>query len=371
VLLLAGGLLVFGVSLSHVPGGWEGLMDRMAQDRLDHLVRPVSDAVIPWPGLLLLALSTNVWYCCTNQFYVQSCLGAKNEWHGRMGILLTAFLGPVLTLCCAFPGYIARDLLKLGLIPPIPDDNANNTYPHLARVMLGNGALQGFLVAAVVGAVMSSISAIVNATASMVTLDVYKRWVRPDANDRRLVQVGRWAGAATLAVAYPICLYVMDRRYIFTYSQNAWCILSIPIMWVFAMGMLWKRATTAAANATFLACLPFLAVPFVWGNEIDSWVDAPWLAGLSGVLVPASWYVEGKLHLFNVAFVLWVAAAVFMAAASLLTKAPDPAAVAPYVWNRSLLKPPAGETPAVWWKSVGFWSVVAAGMYAAVYVAYW
>ena len=133
VLLLAGGMAVFGIGLAHVPGGWSGLMSRMPEP---HLIRGLGDNCIPWPGLILLALSTNVWYCCTNQFYVQSCLGAKDQWHGQMGVLLTAFLGPVLTLCCAFPGYIARDLLNQGLLPPLPvgeggSPDANATLPHL------------------------------------------------------------------------------------------------------------------------------------------------------------------------------------------------------------------------------------------------
>jgi hypothetical protein len=139
VLLLAGGLAVFGIGLAHVPGGWTGLMNRMPEP---HLIRGLQDNCIPWPGLIVLALSTNVWYCCTNQFYVQSCLGAKDQWHGQMGVLLTAFLGPVLTLCCAFPGYIARDLLNLGLLPPLPTGeggtpDANAALPHLVACFLG------------------------------------------------------------------------------------------------------------------------------------------------------------------------------------------------------------------------------------------
>jgi len=181
ILLLAGGLTIFFVGLSHVPPGvehptsWGGLFERMPNP---HLVRPIKDDVVPWPGLLLLALSTNVWYCCTNQFYVQSCLGAKSEWHGRMGVLLTAFLGPILTLCFAFPGYIASDLVNQKLLDPIADANA--TYSLLVHKFLGPG-LRGFLIAAVLGAIMSTVSSITNATASVFTMDIYKRWIRTEA----------------------------------------------------------------------------------------------------------------------------------------------------------------------------------------------
>ena len=61
----------------------------------------------------------------------------------------------------------------------------------------------------------------------------------------------------------------MKYRYIFVYSQNAWSILAIPIMLVFTLGVLWRGATASAATATFLVILPFVAVPFVLGD--DSW----------------------------------------------------------------------------------------------------
>jgi SSS family solute:Na+ symporter len=352
VLLLAGGLAVFGVSLAHVPGGWSGLVHRMPEP---HLIRGLSDNCIPWPGFILLALSTNVWYCCTNQFYVQSCLGAKDRWHGQMGVLLTTFLGPVLTLCCAFPGYIARDLLQQGLLPPLPalapgTPDANATLPHLVACFLGPG-LRGFVVAAVLAAIMSTVSSVVNATATLFTIDMYQRWLRPNETERNLVRVGRWTGLITLLVATPLSFVAMKYRYIFIYSQNAWCILAIPIMLTFTLGVLWKRATAAAATTSFVIVLPFVAVPFILGD--NSWLTLPGLG----------W----RMHLFTFAFVLWLLAAVAMILVSLVTR-PSPTA-AKYVWSPGVDREERQARPLP--KRVGFWSAVAGLMYLLIYVWYW
>src|ERR1043166_937260 len=341
VLLIAGGLTVFGVGLSHTPGGWAGLFSRMDQP---HLVRGLDDACLPWPGLLLLALSTNVWYCCTNQFYVQSCLGAKDAWHGRMGVLLTAFLGPVLTLCCALPGYITRDLLKQGLVAPRPGGDATATFPPLVPQFLGPG-WRGFVIAAVIGAVMSSVSSIVNATASVFTIDLYHRWLRPGTNDARLVRVGQMAGIATLITGFALTLVALRYRYIFTYSQNAWSILAIPVMWVFTLGMLWKRAAAAAATATFLMVLPFVAVPFLQG-------DNNWLTVLGR-----------RMHLFTFAFLLWIVTGIFMVVVSLCTRAPDPQ-IASQIWS------PAPPEIRPWYSRIGLWTVAAGIMYLFIYLRY-
>ena len=357
VLLLAGGLLVFGVGLAQVPGGWAGLLERLPEP---HLIRGLGDGCLPWPGLVLLALSTNVWYCCTNQFYVQACLGARDRWHAQMGVLLTGLLGPVLTLCCAFPGYIASDLLRHGLLAPLPGaggtPDANATLPHLVQQFLGPG-LRGFVVAGVLAAIMSTVSSVVNATASVFTVDVYRRWFRPGATEERLVGIGRWAGILTLVVASPLALVALKYRYIFVYSQNAWCILAIPIMLAFTLGALWKRATATAATVTFLFVLPFVAVPFVLGD--NSWLTVPGL----GV----------RMHLFTFAACLWVVAACVMVAVSLLSRPADPERIAACLWRPGLdrFEGGAGAPYRVAYRRVGVWCVVIGLVYAAIYARFW
>ncbi len=355
VLLLAGGLLIFFLGMSHVEGGLEGLVERMsaATPPTHHLIRSVHDPYVPWPGLILLMLSTNVWYCCTNQFYVQATLGAKNEWHGRMGVLLTAFLGPVMTLCFAFPGYIANDLVNQNRLARIEDANA--LYPMLVHYFLGPG-LRGFMVAAVLGAIMSTVSSIVNATASVFTNDIYQRWLRPGAGERVLVRTGRLAGFATLLVAYPLVLFAAKYSFIFTYSQNAWCVLAIPIMIVFTFGAIWRRATSRAANTIFLLIAPFVAVPFLWGNTNDNYLS----------------FGSAQIHLFNFACLLWLAAMLGFVILSLLS-APAPAAVsAAYVWKPQMASLP-GEAVGQpsWYRSIWFWTIVAGLIYVLIYYKYW
>ncbi len=362
LLLLIGGLTVTFAGLAKTPGGLAGLLERMGEQNLDHLVRPASDPFVPWPGLLLLMLSTNVWYCCTNQFYVQSCLGAKDERHGRLGVLFTAFLAPVLTFCFAVPGYTANDLLGHGLLAPLPltpqgQPDYDSTYPHLVHQLLGPG-LRGFLVAAVIGAIMSSVAAIVNATASVFSNDLYRRWFRPGAGDRELVRAGRWTGLATMAVAFPLALVAIRYKFIFTYSQNAWCILAIPIMLVFTFGALWKRATNAAATWTFAIIMPFVAVPFVFGNKDDNYLQLP--------------FATGRVHLFNFAFVLWLAAAAFMLVVSLLARPRPSEEVAAYVWGTELNRHIAAQpVERAWYQQVAFWAIMGGVVFVAIYAWLW
>ena len=78
------------------------------------------------------------------------------------------------------------------------------------------------------------------------------------------------------------------------------------------------------------------------------------------------------MHLFTFAFCLWLVAALVMVGVSLVTKAPDAAAIAPYVWS-----PTAGRDdeatahPRPWFQRVGFWCAVAGVMYFVIYVKFW
>jgi len=103
ILLLGGGLLVFFLGLREI-GGWEVL--RGAGDRA-HLMLPASHPELPWTGMLVLCLSTNLWYYATNQYINQRVLGAKDEWNARAGVIFAGFLGIFLTLAVCFPGLIA------------------------------------------------------------------------------------------------------------------------------------------------------------------------------------------------------------------------------------------------------------------------
>ncbi len=359
ILLLLGGLLLLAVGLSRIDGGWSGLMERMYATDRGHLVRPVSDPDVPWPGLLLLVFSTNVWYCCTNQFYVQSTLGARSERHGKLGILMTAFLGPVLTLCFAFPGYIAYELFTTGNAPGLPvgangEPIADAVYPYLVHQLFGPG-LRGLLVAAVIGAIMSSVAAITNATASVFTSDIYRRWLRPDASDRQLIRVGRITGLVTLLVALPLTVFARSYTYIFLYSQSAWAILAVPISLVFLLGALWRRTTAQAAVGAFILTAPLVAVPFLFDEKGNNMLTLP------GIARP--------IHLFNFAFILWFVVAAFIVVVSLLTPRPSEQSMS-FTWRPSLNRSP-DERQQPWYATVTFWSIVAVLLFAGIYAIYW
>ena len=112
---------------------------------------------------------------------VQRVLGAKNEAHARGGALLCGLLKILPVFVLVLPGLIAKALY--------PDISGDAAYPTLVIRLLPTG-LVGFMVAALMAALMSSLAATFNSASTLVTFDVYKK-LKPAASEKQLVGVGR------------------------------------------------------------------------------------------------------------------------------------------------------------------------------------
>ena len=99
----------------------------------------------------------------------------------------------------SFPGLIAY------AINPNLDD-PNKAYPFVVTTLLPR-SLQGIVLAALVSAIMSTISALVNSTATVFTIDIYQRFIEPGVVYRRiLIRVGRYTGDVVLLIGFLVRL---------------------------------------------------------------------------------------------------------------------------------------------------------------------
>ena len=170
--------------------------------------QPSDHPVVPWSGLILLVISVGIWYNALNQFMIQRVLAAKNSYHARMGMVFAGFLKVLLPLIVTIPG-----LILFAMHPEImnhPWDKvkpeADQTYIYLLRTVVPAG-LRGLFLAALFAAIQSTINSVLNSTATIFTLDIYRRWFRRAAGERELVRVGMATSTVTLLAG--ICLACM------------------------------------------------------------------------------------------------------------------------------------------------------------------
>jgi len=383
ILLMGGGIFVFFAGMHRLNWDFSAVLGEGQRARL---IAPQSHE-IPWTALIILALSTNVWYYATDQFINQRCLGAKNEWHAKMGVLLAGGLQLLLPLATCFPGMI-----YYAINPNLEDHNA--AYPAVVAALVAKG-LRGLVVAAVLGAIMSTISGLVNSTATIVTLDIFRRWKGRNWPEARLVRFGQWAGGAALLVGALFAPVVMKWDSIFRYCQDIWAPMAAPAVVVFMGGALWKPARERGA----VACLwlSILTIPLTFlksfladsgvhilpGNLDNSLVFAGGIFLVSVVLLAAlslarsvgmglSWSVVlGFVIFFLVEYQPAIAAVLIMAvfAIAMAYYCYTARTVAPNMWDRSMVLLPKGE-PEKWYFSIWFWWLVLAGVFAAIYIKF-
>jgi SSS family solute:Na+ symporter len=109
--------------------------------------------------------------------------------------------------------------------------------------------LRGFVLAAIYGAVVSSLAAMLNAASTIFTMDLYREYLHKEASQRTLVIVGRVCVLVFTAIGCFISPLLDDPKFggIFTYIQEFQGFISPGIMGVFIFGLFVKRAPRSCA----------------------------------------------------------------------------------------------------------------------------
>jgi SSS family solute:Na+ symporter len=197
--------------------------------------------------------------------------------------------------------------------------------------------LRGLLLAALFGAIQSTVNSVLNSTATVFTLDVYQRWLRPTATDRHLVWVGVVSSTVVLVIAIVLGGFI-DRLggSLFEYIQSLYAFFAPPFAAVFLLGILWPRINGAGAMAA-------VVVGFLCGIGLKM--------GLPLVPQHPSWLAPYA----NQAALNWLLSVAVCVGVSLLTAPPRPDQVADDVtlnWRRLSMFADLGGP---WYRNVVTW----------------
>ncbi len=255
VILVVGALVLMFIGLNEV-GGWSGLQAKVPADFF-HMMKPATDESFPWTGIFFGAPILGLWYWCTDQVIVQRTLSAKNIDHAKAGTALAGFLKILPVFMLVVPGMIAR-----ALYPEEMAKDSNSAFPLLVARLMPPG-LQGVMIAAMLAALMSSLSAVFNSSSTIFTMDFYKK-IRPDASERHLVNVGRVATTIMVGLSLlwiPFMGRISSQLWIYLQSVQAY--VAPPIAAVFLLGILWRRINGQGAIVSLLVGFVLGATRFI------------------------------------------------------------------------------------------------------------
>jgi SSS family solute:Na+ symporter len=264
--LLQGGALLLGgvitlVAGLHAVGGIPSFLEHNA-DRF-HMILPADHPELPWTVLIGGMWIPIFYYCGLNQFIVQRTLAARNLRQGQLGILFAAALWIIIPFAIVMPGIIAVQLYG-GRLAGASDQ----AYPMLIRNLMPTG-LRGLIFAALAGAVISTLSSMLNSASTLFTIDLYARHIRPRAPQAHLVRVGRAMTILFLVIGMMLAPALADPRFkgVFSFIQEFQGYISPGILAAFVFGFLFKRAPAAAGvSALVLSPVIYGMLQLGWGH---------------------------------------------------------------------------------------------------------
>lgn len=275
ILLVAGGLVTTFIALNHVTpegGAFNGLAHiyDVAQDKFHMIIKKDNPEFTNLPGIAVLIGGmwvANLYYWGFNQYIVQRALAAKSLQEAQRGIAFAAFLKLLIPLIVVIPGIIAYVMYTQhagttvieGVSDVFQKSNGSldydRAYPWLIGTFIPTG-LKGLVVAALSAAIVSSLASMLNSTATIFTMDIYKPYFNENANNKQLVTVGRIAVLAALILAVSVANSLGSIPQMFQYIQEYTGLVSPGILGVFLMGLFWKKTSVKGAIAGILSSIP-------------------------------------------------------------------------------------------------------------------
>lgn len=285
--LILGGLVTTYLALDLVAKHYGGsgviegfkLMTKNADDHFHMIFKKDNPNYMSLPGLTVLVggmwiVNLNYWGC--NQYITQRALGADLK-TARSGILFAAFLKLLMPVIVVLPGIAAYVLHQNGYFQQEMLVNGELTqdkaYPVLLNLL--PSGLKGLAFAALTAAVVASLAGKANSIATIFTLDIYKKKIDVNADEKKMV----WVGRATVIVAMLLAIVIspflgIDKKGGFEFIQEYTGFVSPGIFAMFILGFFWKKTTS---NAALFATIGGFIMSVIF-KVLPTWVNLEFLS---------------------------------------------------------------------------------------------
>ena len=243
--------------------------------------------LLPGLGVLLGGMwVANLFYWGCNQYIIQRALAAKSLKEAQRGLAFAGYLKLLLPLIVVIPGIVAFAL-------DAPIQRGDEAYPWLLATYVGPG-LRGLAFAALAAAIVSSLASMMNSTATIFTMDLYRNMIDKDASEHKLVRVGRIVGLVAIIIGALLAPQLATLDQVFQYIQEYTGFISPGVLAIFVMGLFWRKATPDAALVSAILSIPLSAGVAILAPEVPFLNRMGYVFLLSVVLIVAISLHQGR-----------------------------------------------------------------------------
>ena len=148
----------------------------------------------------------------------------------------------------------------------------DGAFPLLIRYLTPRG-LRGFVLAALMGAVISSLASMLNAASTIFTMDIYREWFNKNASQKGLIVVGRCCVPVLVIIGCIIAPVLANPRFkgAFAFIQEFQGFVSPGVLTIFLFGLFVKKAPRSCGM------LGLILSPIIYGILFFGWGEMAFL----------------------------------------------------------------------------------------------
>jgi SSS family transporter len=247
ILYIAGTVIAIFTLGSHVPGGWQHIHAAASVVGKFHIfdfALNLTHTYTFWAGVLggtFLTMASHG----TDQLMVQRLLAARNLGESRLALLSS---GVVIFVQFTLFLLIGAGLWVFYGGSPAAAAAPDRLFPAFIVNEMPIG-IAGLLIAAILAAAMSNLSAALNSLSSTTVVDFYMHW-RPQADDRERMMISRSSTVVWAFVLFAIAVYSIQaggKGHVVEIGLSIASVAYGALLGVFLLGTLTRKATEPGA----------------------------------------------------------------------------------------------------------------------------
>lgn len=273
IILLAAGLGLFLAGVVHL-GGWVDFWSLLPQGHRYIFSEFNSPDNFSFVGIFAQdGLANTGAFMLMNQGMMMRFLAVRSVSEARkMAIFWILVLTPLAAVAVSGGGWVARAMAERGEL----ETSAEHSFIFAAEFLCRPGVF-GFVLAALMAALMSTADTLINAVAAIFVNDVYQPYVRPGRDDRHYLRVARLTSLCAAFVGLAL-VPIMAQGTIYQAHAMFTAAVTPPILMAILLGVFWKRFNTPAVMATLLGGGFLVMLTFI--PPLDRWFLAPFSFGM-------------------------------------------------------------------------------------------
>ena len=174
----------------------------------------------------------------------------------KMSICWILILAPLAAITVSGGGWIAKALVENGELETVGKDS----FIDAAHLLCSPGIF-GFVLAALMAALMSTADTLINAASAVFVNDVYRPYVKKDADDKHYLKIARISSLAVAGIGL-LLVPLFTGETVYAAHGKFTAAITPPIVIAILLGILWKRFNAPGALAAMVGGGIFVFLSF-------------------------------------------------------------------------------------------------------------